>query len=950
MIRRPAPRRALTLAVTLASALPGASLHAAEPADEIQTMVVTGSRIARSESESSTPLQMLSSDFIAQQGAPNMADILSELPAVGTPGNSRTNTNFAVNGNGVSTINLRNLDDDRTLVLINGRRSVSGLGGNSSVDINNIPADLVERVEVVTGGASAVYGSEAIAGVVNFILKDDFEGFRARTQWGRTSEEDNIRSLASMTFGYNFSDRGNVTLNLSYDRDAGLRSKNREISENDIPFRSSFVPQGLFFVGDESTWTYSPDNTLINDFVNGVNGFNRNAERYISVPVERKLITLLSNYELTDDVRVFFEGSYADVNSNARLEPLATDNSDAVLGSGTENEVILEGLSIENPFIPAAIRADMLANEVDILPFRKRLAGVFDRSNVADREFQRYVLGVEGSVFEDIGWQLYGQYSRTEEVTSSETALRDRYYYALDAIPNPAGGTPICRDAAARASGCVAFNPFGFNSHSSASADYIRGNAFDDYQAEIEQTVFGLNVDGALFALPAGDLRFAAGIEYRDEESVETYSEETRQGNTLSNALSDTQGDYDVTEAYLEVVAPIVNDLPFAQLVEVEGAVRIGDYSTVGDVLSWKAGATWQIDDNIRIRGVYAKATRAPNIQELFEGASQTFPSGLTDPCDGVTATSTGEFDAYCRTIPGIAAEIANNGVFEYDDNTDRQSIEGEDSGNPNLEEETAETWTIGLVLTPEFLPGLTLTVDYFNIEIEDAITLLPRQVSIDECIASSGTSSLCDLIVREGVTTPRPRTPGTVFQVNASPVNAAIIETRGYDLAARYSFDMEDGALDFALAYTYLSNLALQPSENLPVEDNKGQLDGDGRLGAGFEHRANASLTYTRGGLTATWRTNFLGRIRDTRIQDDSLLDGPENRISSFTYHDLQVRYAIEAQENYTLFFGIDNIFDKRPPLINQNGASHITGTETAADSYDPFGRAMYAGLEFEF
>jgi outer membrane receptor protein involved in Fe transport len=294
---------------------------------------------------------VVNSQAIEQQGSPNVADILNELPAVGI-GTGRTNTNFATIANGVSTIDLRNLGEQRTLVLQNGRRIVAGIGGTSAVDVNNIPVDLLERVEIITGGASAVYGSEAVSGVVNFILKNNFEGVRLRAQAGVTDEGDNPRQLVGITGGMNFfDDRGNITLSGQYDRDEGLRSRNRAISRNDVPFRSSFTPQGRFFAGDRN-FTYVGD-TLQEGFVNSVNGFNRNAERYIAVPLERYLANGLAHFDFTDSVTFFAEGSYAKAKSRSRLEPYAFDNSDARLPDGT----ILPGLSIDNPFLLCSRRS-----------------------------------------------------------------------------------------------------------------------------------------------------------------------------------------------------------------------------------------------------------------------------------------------------------------------------------------------------------------------------------------------------------------------------------------------------------------------------------------------------------------------------------------------------------------------------------------------------------------
>jgi iron complex outermembrane recepter protein len=944
-------RRALyasTVLVAAATTAGSALAQEQDAADDVaeETIVVTGSRIARSELQASTPIQVVTSASIEQQGSQNIADVLTKMPAVGI-GSTRTNSNFSTAANGVATINLRNMGTNRTLVLMNGRRVVSGIGGSSAVDVNNVPTDLLERVEVITGGASAVYGSEAMAGVVNFILKDDFEGIRLRAQAGLSDESDYGTQMIGATAGMNFADgRGNITISGQYDRDEGLRSRNRGISANDIPFRSSYVPQGRFFIGDEGDFTFDANNNVKEGFVNGVDGFNRNAERYISVPVERYLVNSLGHYDFSDSISFFYEAAYAKVKSRSRLEPYAFDNSDAELPDGT----ILSGLTLDNPFIPQ----EMLdyANSVGAteIGFLKRFNGIFDRSNRNDREFYRAVAGFRGTIGDGWKWDAYYNRSQTIEKTASETGLRDRLYYALDAIEDPVTGDPICRDVAARADGCVPFNVFGFNSASPEAAAYVTNNGqLSTYKAKIQQEVFAANLTGSLFTLPAGDVGVSAGVERRTEKSREIYDAQTQAGNTLSNALANTIGKYRVFEAYAETIVPIISEQPFFEYLGLEGAVRYGDYTTVGSVWSYKIGGEWAPSKDVRFRAVYSRATRAPNIGELFSGDNQTFPSGLTDPCEGVTATSTGAVDAYCRSIPGIAQQIAANGVFEYDDNRDRQSIEGVDGGNPDLNEETAKTWTLGVVLTPRALPRFTLSIDWFDIRIKNAITLVPRQVTIDECAASGGTSELCDLIVREDVGTPRPRTPGTLYQVDSLPVNAASIKTRGIDVAARYGVDIGDSSsLDFALNYTYLDKLTLQPLAGLPVENNRGQLDGDGRLGAGFKHRANFATTFTTGVFSLNWRMNYLSKIVDTL--GGGLLPPEQNSVGAYLYHDAQARIALNEARTFEFYFGIDNVFDKKPPLINQNGASNITGTETAADTYDPYGRRFYAGAVVKF
>lgn len=907
-------------------------------------IVVTGSRIARPDLQASTPVQVIGSDAIERQGAQNVSDVLAKLPAVGI-GSTRTNSNFSDKANGVATVNLRNMGTSRTLVLVNGRRVVSGIAGRSSVDVNNIPTDLLERVEVITGGASAVYGSEAMAGVVNFILKDDFEGVRARAQAGISNEGDYGTQMIGVTAGLNFaSDRGNITISGQYDRDEGLRSRNRAISSEDRPFRSSYTPQGRFFIG-ERDFTYDRQNILKEGFVNAVDGYNRNGERYISIPVERYLVNSLGHFDFSDKVSFFYEGAYAKVKSRTSVEAQAFDNSDARLPDGTT----LGGISIANPFVPAALVDVANSEGVAELTFSKRFSGVFDRSNRNDREFYRVVAGLRGTFAENWKWDAYYNRSQTIEDTASGTGLRDRLYYALDAVADPAG-RPICRDAAARASGCVPLNIFGFDAASPEAAAYVTNNGqLNTYRARIQQEVFAANVVGSLFSLPGGDLGVSAGVERRTEKSSEIYDAQTQAGNTLGSALNNTIGKYRVFEAYVESVVPIVAKRPFLEYLGLEGVVRYGDYSTVGPVWSYKLGGEWAPSKDIRFRAVYSRATRAPNISELFSGRNEVFPSGLSDPCEGVTATSGGAFDAYCRSIPGIAQQIASAGSFQYDDNTDRQTIQGIDGGNRNLREETAKTWTAGLVLTPGFLPRFSLSVDWFDIRIEDAITLIPRQATINECVATTGSSPLCDLITREPIGTPRPRTPGTIFQVDAFPINAASIETRGIDVAARYRAEFGAGtSLDLALNYTYLDKLALRPLASLPVEDNRGQLNGDGRLGAGFKHRANVSTTFTSGAFSLNWRMNYLSGIVDTKV--GGLLPPEANRIDAYLYHDAQARIDLDRAGVFAFYVGVDNLFDKKPPLIDQNGASNIAGTETAADTYDPYGRRFYAGAVVRF
>ena len=937
---RLAVRRSITLAaVSALSVGVAATAMAAAETSELETVVVTGSRIARPVTESTNPVQVISSEAILDTGQQNVQDILEQMPAVGTSAFDRSNSNFASFGNGLSTLNLRNMGDSRTLVLINGRRVVSGLAGDSTVDTNNIPTDLLESVEVLTGGASAVYGSEAIAGAVNFRLKNNFTGLSVRAQTGMSGYGDDERYMVSVTGGMNVLDSGNVAFNITYDKDSGLHSADRGFSAHDNPFKSSYVPQGWFNVPGDSIYTFNPDNTLKRGFSSAVDGFDRNQLRYLSVPLNRLLVTGLGDLPITDSVSAFFEASYSQYTTNSSLEPQPSDNSDATTPSGDS----YAGLTVDNPFIPATIRNSMIANDVTNLPFRKRWLGIADRSNFTERDFQRYVGGFKGKLADKWNWEAYFLDGQSADHTASDTGYRTRYFFALDAVTNPLTGQAMCRDATARAAGCAPMNLFGFNSVSQASIDYVtaNGTAQDTYDSFAHQQVMAANITGSFMDLPAGAWSVSGGVEYRKESAKQEYNPETQAGNTLGNALSNTSGKYDVKEVFVETVVPLVKDVTAIHSLDVEAAYRYGDYSTVGGVSNWKVGLNWAPVEGLRFRGVYSNASRAPNISELFGGQNQTFPSGIDDPCNGIgTATAPAGTSAavigYCRALPGFAANVAlpgNGGVFTSQPNTDVQSYQGFDGGNPNLKAETAKTWTVGMVLTPTFLPNFALTVDWFDIKIDDAIALVPRDYIVNTCAESGGTSDLCNFITREPAAPVRPRSPGVSYAINSGPINAAQILTSGVDVTANYIYAFANAQrISAALSYTYLDKLSLEPIKGQGVQSDLGQLYpyASEHLGSGFRNRAVLSLGYQVSAFNFTWRMNYLSDMVDTL---GLAPDDPDYlRVGSYVYHNMQARYSFGQDMSYSVYFGADNVFNKKPPVISQSYACVVPGFEHLA------------------
>lgn len=937
----------------LSAAMLAVPAHAqdATPADEASedTIVVTGSRIARPDLSSSVPVSVVSQEQIQQTGAANIQDVLNELPSVGQ-NISRNSTNFSTTGNGIATVNLRNLGSARTLVLVNGRRFVAGLPGTSVVDLNTIPTDLIKDVQVVTGGASAVYGSEAIAGVVNFVLDDKFEGLRFHGQGTISDEGDSARYLASVTAGTAFADgRGHIVVNGSYDRDQGLRSRNRGFSANDIPNRSSFAAQGLFspdgsFAPGGATFTYGLDNSLKAYQGANIDGYNRNQDRYLGVPVERYLVTGLGSFELSDNATLFFEGSYAKSKSRSSLEPQAVANTDLVNADGTG----YEGIPITNPFIPAAIRDAMIAEGVTSLAFRRRSNDIFDRSNKNDRETWRAVAGLRGSLAEDFNYEVYYGHGETKDYTRSGTIFGPQYVNALNAVAGPNG--PVCSinvdaDPTNNDAACVPMNIFGFNTVSAAAADYVtRGGTLSEYRAKVKQDVFSASVSGEVFELPGGALSIATGFEYRREKSSEDFDDATNLGQTLGNLLTDTRGKYNVKEGFLEVVAPILSDRPFFHYLGLEGAVRYSDYSTVGGVWSWKAGGEWAPIPDIRFRGIYSEATRAPNISELFSAQSETFPA-IVDPCDqragegdgAPISVPAGSLSAACLAIPAIAA-AANAGGFVYS-TAQIQTINGFLGGNPNLEEETAKTLTLGAVFQPRFVRGLSLTVDYYRIKLKNAIGIIGQQTSLDECLTGSGDDLFCDNITRDAT--------GRVTQVDAFNLNTGSFLVSGIDTQVKYSTTFgESGRFDLSAFWTHLLKQQQTSFPGGPTQKEVGQLDcySCGRLGTGFRDKVNVSATVGWDNVSLNWRVNYLSSVVD------DITDPDATRTGAYWYHDAQLRFGIDDKKKFEFYLGIDNVFDKKPPVFGDTNPVTFPGAQTSATTYDLYGRLFYAGVDFRF
>lgn len=944
---------------------------------QLETIEVTGSRIRSLTADSPAPIQVITAKDIERSGVVNIQDLLLKIPAMGTPALSRTNSNFLTSSSGVATVDLRDLGTDRTLVLVNGRRFVSGIPGSAAVDLNTIPTDFVDRVEIFTGGASAVYGSDAMAGVVNIILKRNFQGVMLDAQKGEANEGDDKKEKISLTTGLTSADgRGDFLAHFGYSSQGIVRGADRSGNEVDnlplafftgnaadlftfvTPFLSSFSPAGRFFFAGGSR-TFDSNGNLILVDTNGANGpatgFNRQEFRTLAVPTERYLFSTSGELRFADRHAVFAEGTYAQTQTRSRLEPFPMDSADSVGGlypaSGVgPAEFDVNGVTLANPLIPADLLALMTDTDGDgyrDYSFTRRLSEFGTRGNTTDRDTFRVLAGLKGDVFEATRYELFTAYGSTKEsqVSGGQVNVLN-FRNAMEAVPdvNDIDGDgdtaeAICRDANARAQRCVPADIFGYNTLSADAVRYITAPSL--LATFTEQTLTGGTITGDIVQLPAGPLGYAVGAEYREEYSRSEFDPLQQAGLNAGNAIPRTEGAFDVVEGFYEARIPIVSGRPFAEDLTATAALRMGDYSTVGQVVSYTVGADWAPIQQLRARATVARSTRAPNINELYSPPSQNFPS-VVDPCEGVAITDTGVLADRCRAAPGVLDNMnANGGVFTLNQ-ADLQGTSGFDSGNPNVDEEVGDSWTAGLVWQPadiEFLRDTSFEVDFYRIRIDDAIVQTPRQFLLDQCY-NGGDTSFCQFVTRR----PNPvgaNSAGSLQRVDTTVDNSGGLEARGFDLVADWAGGVGPGRLSSQLKYSRLLKGFVVPVPGATPDPYAGEI-------GSAKDKAALLLGYESG----FWTVRALGTYIGKSAVDDQFLAAfgapPESvTVPAKTYFDLQGGYTWMAA---TFYVGVDNIFDTKPPQFDTNALipGGSTGAGTAADVYDAIGRRYYAGLRF--
>lgn len=986
-------------AASAAAATPAAQDDAAPDAD----IVVTGSRIRSATLTSPSPLQAVTAEDIANTGRLEIQEVLQQNPAFGLPGQSRNISNFGTASAGLATVNLRNLGANRTLVLIDGRRVVAGVPGTAQVDLTMIPTPFIERVDVLTGGASAIYGSDAIAGVVNFIYKKNLEGLEANVQTGVSERGDDDQYNINLTLGHNFADgRGNVMLYGGWTKQGLVRSLDRARSRTDQtsvgalqrsnartdanltaaqnlfvaqPNRSTVVPAGTFAAGT-GTYTIDPTTGAVRPFVAATDGFDRTPYQAIAVPLERRMFAARGTYDVGSDISVYAEGTYANVKSQTFMEPLPlvpTGNLGLFRqGNGRYN---IEGLAVNpanpaqttrvvNPLVPTALynlATDTNGDGFRDISLTKRLTefGGGQRFAPVDRTNLRMVVGAEGKIGSRWNWDAYYSWGETKASQSlSGLVNQDRFIQALDVVRdvydvNRNGSTTdaVCASAEARAQGCVPIDVYGPGRISPEAIAYVQATSLRDARQTMQ--VAAANLSGTVFDLPAGPVQVAVGAEYRKESSREVFDPLSNVARNGYVQLTNTAGSFDVKEAYGEIVVPLLHDTPFFQQLTLRGAGRVSDYSTVGTFYAWNGGIEWSPVADIRLRGVYARAVRAPNIGELY--AAPTVGIGtVNDPCAGVTATSTGTTSTVCRAAPGVLANIqANGGVFTLNQ-TDRQGVGTLSSSNPNIREEKARTYTLGAVINPlsiAALRNLTVTVDYYDIRLNDAIARTNTDYVLQRCYAEND-PTFCALVSRRSVAS-GPYSAGSIQQVDAALVNSGGASIRGIDATASYrqglaALGLGDGAAVFAVSYSHIIKQISIPLTGAAQDRIDGEINAP-------RDRAQVSVGYDGEAFGFTLNGQYIGasylddqyRARFL-LADGSLPDKKYFRVKPFFYTDLQMRWT--ATKHFEFYGGVNNLFDVEPPRIITGLVGSVTGTETAAGTYDPIGRRFYAGARLRF
>lgn len=924
----PAPQTAPT---------PQTASSVADNAAEGDVIIVTGTRISRPDLVASSPVASISAEALKQTGTVTVESLLQQNAQFVPAGGSSSNNP----GDGAATLDLRGLDPKRTLVLIDGKRAPA-YDTNGTVDINSIPPALIKRIDVLTGGASAVYGSDAIAGVVNFILDDRFEGVRADATTTVTERGDGAQYDASLTAGAKLGDRGNVVVTGGYSKRQGVkygqRNRNSQAldsgdlsptagSSNTNPtvFDNTFNPAAA----DTPYYQVGAGGVLV---PNIYSLYNFTPVNYAQSPFERYNVLGLARYELTDGIEAFVRGSYTHNKVVLTLAPTATAGFPF-------------NISPDNPFLSDSERGLFFGdpstlNDDGTAPvgIRRRITETAGRvENFTSKSYQ-VVGGLRGTLA-NFNWEVFGQYGVTKrhlvlENDLSYTALSQ----ALDAVP-AAGGGAACRDPSG---GCVPLNVFNNGVIPSTQLAYVLRNALQDDKTT--ELVTGGNIGGDLGFLKSPfaekPAAISVGVEYRRETGRTTVDPLYASGDLIYYGQGQNiAGRYSTKEAYTEIKMPLVQDKPFFYALDLEGGFRYSDYSNVGSVYTYKGGGDWSPVEGVRFRGIYQRAVRAPNLFELFSPVVAATGSLNTDPCQLNLPTGNAKLTELCIATGAGADTI---GRIPKPVSSQINILTG---GNANLDAEKSDTYTVGVVVNPPQLRALSFSVDYYNVRIGNAINTFGGSEAniINTCynVVMDAASPFCQAIRRNTAT-------GTLsgliqFGVSEQLQNISVIKTNGVDVTAGYHGKAGPFSYAASMTGTYVRAYDVQADPTANAYKCAGRFTSQCNLNPIPKWKHVADLTLGYGGVNFLTRWRYIGKVKD---DTDAGLAVP--KIKAFSYFDETVSFDINDKLGFRV--GIQNAFDKKSPIVGDTVGIQYNAGSTFPNVYDVLGRTFFASISATF
>ena len=984
--------------------LSATSAYAAAAADaaagEVSEIVVTGTRIPSPNLTSIAPVTTVGNADIKAQGVTRMEDITNSLPQV-FAGQGSSITNGAT---GAATVDLRGLGPARTLVLIDNRRLMGGDPTTRSVaaDLNFIPAALVERVDVLTGGASATYGADAVAGVVNFIMLKNFEGVRVDAQYsGYQHDNNNSTGQAALTaaaktaiipsqftipgnlfegegsevtlaLGVNAPDgKGNITAYATYRQNNAILERDRDFSACTLATTAAgFGCSGSGTAFPARVGNFLVDPTTFNTFRPRVatDVFNFGPANFFVRPDERYSLGAFAHYEIAPWATAYMDAMFMDDLSTAQIASggifasTFSVNCANPLLSAQEKSVLVPtaatggGTCATNP---AGIFTGTLARRLLDAEQTGRLT-TFRHTDY------RIVIGLRGDLGKNWNYDGYLQYGTVQvQNRQSGNFNTTRINQSLNAVNSPTG--PICNPAANPDPGCVPINIFTSQLISPAAIKFLSISSFNS--GNITERVASLAFTGKLAdygiksPYAAEGVGVAMGAEYRREhlDTVADFLANNGLVNGNGGANPPVNGGFDVYELFGEARVPLVSDMPWAKDLALELGYRFSNYSSIGDTNTYKVAGDWEVVDGLRFRGGYNRAVRAPNVVELF--APQVVgldPTATQDPCGGLAANAAAN-----------AAKIANCANLFHLTTAQVLAIEanpanqynGQGGGNPNLKPEISDTYTGGVVWQPKFAPGLSVSLDYFNIKVDQFITRIGATLELNQCV-NNNNQAFCSLVHRDA--------NGSLFLSNNgftvdTTLNTGSLKTTGVDLNVNYHTDLsnlglgDNGGLAVSMVGTWLDELDTQPLAGGPTYNCKG-LYGTicGTPSPEWRHKARITWNtpYAYGdwfkslSLSAQWR--YFGKVSLDAYDSDPQLVNPalqfpvEQHISSQSYIDLTANFTVHNNLNFRV--GVNNVFDKDPPLTANNLPATVGNGNTFPQVYDALGRFIFVGLTADF